>query len=237
VGGFLRFVTFFALLVAGFVLVALPLLMGPLMAGVARDMGFRADQIDVRVAMFDPGLILGRSRQVTLNATNVELGGATILELNLTLGGVAFFDRTFDTVSGELARVQLTLGDNVATAATVTVDGPADAAAITAHFTPDQVAQLLTVAAAHNGLTLDQVTVTDSGVRVTVRGIEADAQLSVQGGALLIDPGVGGALVLFQPAARDPWRLTDVWFSANGMNLAGTVDVAQIVVDLSGGSG
>lgn len=236
-GGFLRFVAFFALLVAGFVLVALPLLMGPLLAGVVRDMGLRADRIEVSVALFDPGLFVGRSRQVMLNATNVDMGQGRIGSLQLTLGDVAFFDRTFDTASGDLQDVQLTLGENTVSAASATIDGPADAATVTARFTAAQVAQLLTVAAAHNGLTLDKVTVTDSGVQVRVHGVEAGAQLSVRGGALLLDPGIGGALVLIQPAARDPWRLTDVWFSANGMNLAGTVDVAQIVADLSGGGG
>ncbi|MDL2335928.1 MAG: hypothetical protein QFC55_07855 [Chloroflexota bacterium] len=236
-GGFLRFVAFFALLVAGFVLVALPLLMGPLLAGVVRDMGLRADRIEVSVALFDPGLFVGRSRQVTLNATNVDMGQGRIGSLQLTLGDVAFFDRTFDTASGDLQDVQLTLGENTVSAASATIDGPADAATVTARFTAAQVARLLTVAAAHNGLTLDKVTVTDSGVQVRVHGVEAGAQLSVRGGALLLDPGIGGALVLIQPAARDPWRLTDVWFSANGMNLAGTVDVAQIVADLSGGGG
>ncbi|MEO8625969.1 MAG: hypothetical protein ABI452_04645 [Candidatus Limnocylindrales bacterium] len=234
-GGFLRFVTFFVLLVAGFVLVALPLLMGPLLAGVVRDVGLRADKIEVSVALFDPGLFVGRSRQVALSATSVDMGQARIGSLELTLGGVAFFDRTFDTVSGELRDVQLTLGKNSVSATSATVDGPAGAATLTAQFSASQAAQLLTVAAAHNGLTLDKVTVSDSGVRVTVHGIEADAQLSVRGGALLLDPGVGGAVVLIQPAAREPWRLTDVWFSANGMNLAGTVDVARIVTGLSGG--
>ncbi len=236
-GGFLRFVTFFGLLVAGFVLVALPLLMGPLIAGMVRDMGLRADTIDVSVAMFDPGLVTGRSRQVTLNAANVDMSPGRIGSLTISLGGVAFFDRTFETVSGDLQDVQLTLRDSTVSAASATIDGPADAATVTARFTAAQVAQLLSVAAAHNGLTLDKVDVTDSGVRVTVHGIEAAAKLSVRGGALLLDPGAGGTLVLIQPAARDPWRLTDVWFSANGMNLAGTVDIARIVADLSGGGG
>lgn len=236
-GGFFRFVTYLVLLVAGFVLVALPLLMGPLLAGVVRDMGLRANNIEVSVAMFDPGLFVGRSREVTLKATSVDMGQGRIGSLKLALGGVAFFDRTFDTVSGDLGDVQLTLGDNTVSAASATVDGPADAATVTARFTAAQVGQLLQVAAAHTGLTLDKVTVTDSGVRVTVHGVDASAQLSVRGGALLLDPGIGGAIVLIQPAARDPWRLTDVWFSANGMNLAGKVDIAQIVADLSGGGG
>ena len=241
-GGFLRFLASFALLVAGFVLVALPLLMGPLLVGVVRDMGVRADTVNVSVAMFDPTLFLGRSRQVTLSGTNVDLAPARIGSFRLALGGVSFFDRTFDTVSGELDNVQLNLGTDVVSADTATVDGPANAATVTATFAPAQVAQLLTVTAAHNGLKLDSVAVTDAGVSVTVHGVEASAELSVVGGALLLrpngalaHPGVFGTVVLLQPGRNDPWSLTDAWFSASGLNLSGTVDVATIVHDLPTG--
>jgi hypothetical protein len=233
VGGLLRFLAWFTLLVGGFVLVVLPLLVGPLLAGVVRDMGVRADTIEVSVALFDPGLILGRSRAVTVSATNVDLAPATIGSFRVTLGNVSFFDRTYETVSGELDDVSLTLGGNTVGASTASIDGPADAATVTARFTASQVEQLITIAAAHNGLTLDSVTVTNAGVTVTLHGIDADARLLVRGGALLLDPGLGGAVVLLQPAPSDPWRLTDAWFSDRGLNLAGTVDVAGIVRHLA----
>lgn len=231
--GFIRFVVWFVLLVAAFVLIGLPLLMGPLMAGVVRDMGVRAETVDVTVALFDPGLILGQSRQVTIDATNVDMAPATIGSFHLTLGGVAYLDRAFERVSGELDDVRMVVGDDTVSAATMTITGTAEVATATAHFAADQVAQLVTIAAARNGLRLDGVAVTDSGVRVTVQGIEADARLLVRGGALLLDPGFGGPQVLLQPEPSDPWRLTDVWFSDGGMNLAGTVDVAAIARDLA----
>jgi hypothetical protein len=234
VGGFLRFVAWFVLLVAGFVLVGLPLLVGPLLTNTVRDMGVRADSVDVSVALFDPQLILGRSRQVTIDATNVDMAPATIGSFHLGLGNVDYFQRSFESVSGELRDVRLVMGNDTVSATSATVAGTADAATVTARFAADQVAQLLTIAAAHNGLTLQDVTVTASGVRVKVHGIEADARLLVRGGALLIDPGVGGPQVLLQPKTSDPWRLTDVWFSEGGMNLAGTVDVAEIARDLAG---
>lgn len=236
-GGFLRFLAWFALLVAGFVLVALPLLMGPLLAGVARDIGLRADTVNISVALLDPSLILGQSRQVTLTATNVDLGQAHSRSLDFTLEGVNFFDRTFQTVSGQMGDVQLKLGNNTVGATSATVDGPAGAATVTAKFAASQVAHLLTVMAAHNGLTLDDVTVTGSGIQVTVHGVTADAQLSVKGGALLLDTALGGNVVLLQPTRNEPWKLTDVWFTADGMNLSGTVDVNEIMGEMSGADG
>jgi hypothetical protein len=237
VGGFLRFLAWFALLVAGFVLVLLPLVAGPLLSGVVRDMGVRADTIEVSVALFGPGLVAGRSRQVTVNATNVDLAPATIGSFRVALGNVSFFDRTFETISGELDDVRLALGNDIVGASTASIDGPADAATVTARFAASQVEQLITIAAAHNGLTIDQVRVTDAGLKVTLRGIETDARLAVRGGALLLDPGLGDARVLLQPAPSDLWRLTDAWFSDRGLNLAGTVDVAQILRDLAGATG
>jgi hypothetical protein len=233
VGGFLRFVAWFVLLVAGFVLVGLPLLVGPLLTGTVRDMGVRADTLNVSVALFDPGLVLGRSRQVTIDATNVDMAPATIGSFHLGLGNVDYFERGFESISGDLTDVRLVIGNDSVSAASATVAGTADAATVTAGFAADQVAQLLTITAARNGLTLQDVTVTPSGVRVTLHGVEADARLLVRGGALLLDPGVGGPQVLLQPEPSDPWRLTDVWFSEGGMNLSGTVDVADIARNLA----
>jgi hypothetical protein len=184
--------------------------------------------------LFDPGLVMGRSRQVTIGATNVDMAPATIGSFRVALGNVSFFDRRFETISGELNDVRLTLANDTVGASTASIDGSADAATVTARFAAPQVERLITIAAAHNGLTLDQVRVTDAGVKVTLRGVEADARLSVRGGAMLLDPGPGGAVVLLQPAPSDPWRLTDAWFSDRGLNLAGTVDVTQIVRDLAG---
>jgi hypothetical protein len=237
VGGFLRFLAWFALLGAALVLVVLPLVVGPLLGGVVRDMGVRADTIEVSVAMFDPGLVVGRSRQVTVSATNVDLAPATIGSFRAALGNVSFFDRTFETISGELQDVRLTLDHDTVGASTASIDGPAHAATITARFAAPEVEQLITIAAARNGVTLDAVRVTDAGVRVTLRGVEADARLRVAGGALVLDAGLGHGIVLIQPPMRAPWRLTDAWFSDLGLNLAGTVDVAQIVRDLAGATG
>lgn len=235
-GGFLRFLAWFALLVAGFVLVALPLLLGPLLASQLRDAGVRADSVNVGVALFDPGLVLARSRQLTLSATNVDMAPARIGSLNVALGNVNFLERTFETVTGELQDIALTMGSDTVTAESAAIDGPSDAATVTVHFAAAQVAQLLTVTAAHNGLKLDDVQVSDSGVTVKVSGVSASARLIVRAGALLLDPGIGGMVVLLQPTKNDSWRLTDAWFTTSGLNLAGTVNVAAIVHGMSAGN-
>ena len=73
-----------------------------MLAGTVRDMGVRAATVDVSVALFDPGLILGRSRQVTIDATNVDMAPAAIGSFHLGLGNVSYIERTFETVTGDL---------------------------------------------------------------------------------------------------------------------------------------
>jgi hypothetical protein len=160
---------------------------------------------------------------------------AKIGSLNVALGEVSFLDRKFEALHGELDEILLTMGTDTVTADSATVDGPADAATVTVNFAAANVAQLLKVAAAHNGVKLDGVAVSDAGVIVTVHGIQATAQLSVRAGSLLLKTGLVD-VVLLQPAKNDPWSLTDVWFSTSGLNLAGTVNIAAIVRGMSTGN-
>ena len=48
----------------------------------------------------------------------------------------------------------------------------------------------------------------------------------------MLDPGVGSAIVLLQPAPSDPWQLQEAWVSADGLNVRATVDVASITDNL-----
>ena len=232
-GGFIRFVAWFVLLVAGFVLVVLPLLLPPLLTQMVRDLGVKADTLEVNVALFDPSLLLGRSRQVTITAGNLDASPAHVDHFQLALGNASFFDRSFETVSGELRGVSVALGRDTVSASSISLSGPAEAAVAIAHLLPSEVERLITVSAARNGVPIDAVRVTSGGARVTVHGIEADARLLVHGGALLLDPGVGGPIVLLQPAPSDPWSLSDAWFSDAGLNISGAVDVRRMVGSLS----
>lgn len=230
-GGLLRFVAWFALLVAGFVLIALPLLLGPFLSGMVRDMGVRAATLDVSVALFDPGLLFGRSRQVTLVATDVEASPAWIGQFRLSLGNASYFDRSFETISGEVNDISVTIGNDVVSAESIRVDGPAEAAGVTARLSGVEVEKLIRVSASRAGVSVDDVRLTDAGVFVTVRGLEATARLDVRGGALLLE-GAGQQIVLIHPARSDPWSLEEAWISDQGLNLRGTVNVRRIVRDL-----
>ena len=236
-GGFLRIVALFVVLVGAFVLVGLPLILGPILTQVVRNTGIQSQSLDVSVALFDPGLLTGHSRRVTLSATDVVQSPARIGSLNVSVSDASFFDRTFVTVSGEIDDVTLTTtqGDS-AHLDKVTLDGPADAASATAHLSAPDTEALIRLAGQRAGVTIDSVTVSDSGVSVKISGVAATARLAVTAGALVLDPGVGSGIVLLQPAPSDPWQLQEAWVAADGLNVRATVDVTRLASSITGPS-
>lgn len=232
--GFVRFLVFFVGLPAVFVLVILPLLLSPLLTQMARDIGLRADSLQVTVEPLDPLLIVGRARRVSLQATGVDNPPGRIGSVRLTLGNASYFDRSFETVSGELTDVEVTVGGETLSASLVTIDGPAAAAGATARLSAPQTEHLVRVAAGRAGLTVDSVRVTERGVTVALRGRQTSAGVSVRGGALLLEPEVGGSIVLLQPAPSDPLQFEEAWISSDGLNIRGRIDVARLVSQLGG---
>jgi hypothetical protein len=201
---------------------------------MVRDAGLRSSTLDVTVAALDPTLLLGRSRQVRLVATDVDASPARIGRMDIAVGDASYLDRSFETVDGELADVEVDVRGDTAHIASIRVDGPADAATALATLTPTQTEQLVRMAAQRVGVSIDSVLVTDSGVIVQIAGIDAQARLAVQGGALLLDPGVGVAVVLLQPAPSDPWTIEEAWITADGLNVRGTVDMRRLAASLDG---
>ncbi len=232
-GRFLRFLLLFVVLVGLLLLVVLPLALGPLLAQQLRDHGLEADSLDVSVAMFDPGLVVGNARGITIDATGVNAGSARIGSVRLTLGDVNLFDRTFQSVSGELDDIAVSASGETLGVHAVQLDGPGGRADATGRLSNAQARQLVMTVAGRQGLDLDDVTFSDSGVSVSAHGFTSAAHVAVRGGALIFDPGIAGAIVLLQPEPSDVWRLDEAWISAQGLNVHGTVDVARLVRDLN----
>lgn len=226
--GFLRFAAFFALLAAIFVLVVLPFLLSPLLTQMVRDAGFQSETLEVTVAPLDPGLILGRSRRITLKATGVDVPPAEIGRAEIALEDVSLFDRTFERVSGQLDDVTLSLRDGPIHVTQVTVEGSADSAAAVARLSPADTEQLVRLAAARAGIEVDAVDMSESKIGVTIGGVEGTARVAVHAGALVLDPGAGVAIVLLQPAPSEPWSVSEAWISPEGLNIRGEVDVTSL---------
>jgi len=235
VGGFLRFLAFFAVLAAVLVLVVVPLAAGPLLTQMVRDQGVRSSNLAVTVALFDPTILFGRSRSMHVSADDVDMSDATIGSLELTLNDISFFDQTWEQVDGEIRDIRVTTGGQTFVVDTLTVSGPADAANATVRLSADETESLIRFAAEREGLRIDDVAFSDTGVRVDLAGVQADARLDVRGGALVLVPPSGeGGVALIQPAPSDPWQLSEAWVSDEGLNLRGTVDTTRLVQNVIG---
>ncbi len=232
-GGFLRFLAFFAVLAAILLLVVAPLVAGPLLTQMVRDQGVRSSNLAVTVALFDPTILLGRSRSMHVSADQADMPPASIGSLELTLGDVSFFDQTWATVDGQMRDIRLTTGGRTFAVDTLTVAGPANAANATVRLSADETESLIRFAAEREGLRVDDVRFSGTGVRVDLAGVQADAQVDVRGGALvLVPPGGDGGVALIQPAPSDPWQLSEAWVSDEGLNLRGVVDTTRLVNSL-----
>jgi hypothetical protein len=196
-------------------------------------MGLRSDNLSVTLALFDPLIVLGRSRSLHLTADDVDLSPATAGSFELTLGDVSFIDRTWGTVDGEMDDLSVTTGGQTFSLDSLRVTGPAEAANATARLTAEEAEALIRYSAQRQGLQLDDVAFTDQGVRVRTHGVSTDAQLQVRGGALVLALGSGLPTVpLIQPAPSDPWQLDEAWISDDGLNVRGTVDTTKLATQV-----
>jgi hypothetical protein len=235
VGRFLRFVGFFALLVAFLGLVVVPLIASPILTGMVRDMGLRSDTLRVSVELFDPLLFVGRARAVHVTADSVDVSPAGIGSMDLTLGGVSFLNRDWQTVNGELRDVSLETGGERFVVGSVRVSGEADAADATARLTGPELEGIVRFAAARQGVTVDEVSLDNAGVRVVIGGIEGAARVEVRGGALVLIAGPQNVAVpLLQPQPSDAWRLEETWISDDAVNVRGVVDTTRLASVVTG---
>lgn len=225
---FLRFVMFFLALASLLVFVVLPAAISPLLTQYVRDMGVSADDLSVSIDTFDPALLSGRAGRLHVQGTNVEIGRARVGELDVTLGDVSFFDRSFQSLSGQLDDVAVRAGGASASALQVNVLGPSGEASATGHFDSQQSEDMIMAAARRMGVPLDHANVVDGGLRLSAGGFEVSAGIAVEGGALVLRPQFGDPILLLQPATSDPWRLEEAFVTSAGITVRGTVDAAFI---------
>jgi hypothetical protein len=234
VGGVIRFLAFAVLLVALLVFVVAPAVASPVLSQMVRDMGLAADDVEVTIETWDPSLLAGRSQKVRVQATNAIIHPATIRSLDLVFGQVSFFERSFQTVRGDMSGVVLTAGGLTISVSSVSLGGPANEAQAAARMSAAETEALVHSAAQRAGIVLDDVRFGGDGLRVTLGGLETGARVDVAGGALVLTPEVGPPVVLLQPAPPDPWRLTEAYVTADGITVNGVVDAQRLTEHLPG---
>lgn len=232
--GFLRFAAFAVVLVALLVFIVVPAIASPLLTQTVRDMGLQADDLAVTVEPFHLSLLTGRSERLHVRGSNVRIPPGQVERLDLTFGRVSFLARTFGTVKGELGGVALHAGGLDITISSIEVDGLADSADATARLNAAESEDLIALAARRGGLVLDQVRLADGALTVRLAGLDTRAGISVQGGALVLEPRGAAPVLLLQPLPTDPWRLTEAWVTTDGLTIRGVVDASRLAGRLPG---
>ena len=235
--GFLRFLLFTALLVALVIFIVVPLAAGPLLSSMARDAGLEGDDVRVSLDLFGPSLFDGRAHGLRVQATEVRVPRAVIGELDVTLQGVSFADRSFESVNGTLTGLEVSgPGGEPLVVESVTLSGPSDDTLARGRLAAGEAETLIERAIEDAGLPVDAVRLGSGVVTVTRDGISGDGTLRVAGGALLLESEFTEPLVLLAPAPSESWRLAQVDIDPAAMTVDLTLDAAEFWEDVPGAS-
>jgi hypothetical protein len=223
----------FVAILAGLAYVLAPLVARPLVADVVRaasPFGSEPLQVDVSADAF--GLLQGRIDSVHVTGPDLTSERATIGHLNVSAAHVGMVDHTFTSMSGSLDSVVVTRADGSSVQlAHVDLSGPSDRLEATARI--DRAAALAIVgqALAGAGLPIEGAELIDGGVRLSVLGQRTDVAIGVDDGAVTIagSIGGGGSIVVFGREPGDPWRITGVSASPDGLDVHAVIDLGSVL--------
>lgn len=194
--------------------------------------GLRSEDLDVSVQADPPlELALGHADRVVVSGRNVAWHEYHADALHLALDDVDLFGRSAARTTGELTGVELPGAEPPGSRATVEIVGRGPSASVT--ITIDRSTAEAMAAAAfeqRTGLRPSSSTLSEPNV-IRFKAGQIDGS-----GAITIGPdgslGVAtpqGRLIVLEPGASDPIRLTAVEVENNDLVLTGTVDVASLI--------
>jgi hypothetical protein len=210
-----------------------PNLLQPLIVeGVRAASPFGSEALDVDVSLDTVNLLRGTIDRVHVTGANLATDQATIGSLDLTASDVSIGDHAFASIEGSLGSVVLRRPGGTSIAIDrVDLSGPSDAVDATASIGRTAAVGLVSGALTAAGLPPENVELVDGGVRLQVLGQRTDIAIGVLDGSLTIAGSLaGGQIVLFGPAAGDPWRITSVTTSPNGLQVQTVADLAQVLL-------
>ena len=232
--GFLGFVLVLlaALVVAALVIV--PIVARPIVEDAVRAaLPFEDQPLDIEVDLNPVSLLAGTIDRIHVTGTALEAEGAIIGDLDMTVTDVSTSARTFRTVSGRLANVELPFVQaSTLVITSIELDGPFGDVDAVALLDVRASLALIGNAFADAGIAVEQLELIDGGAAFAVLGQRVQVQVAVDQGALVLaDVGGGGPLTIVEPGPDDPWRLTGVRAGPSGFE----IDVALEAEDVLGG--
>ena len=213
--------------------VAAPLVVRPLVADAVRAVSpFGAEPLEVDVDVDTLRLLRGTIDSVHVSGTNLTSERLVIGRLDATATSVALGDRSFSSMSGSLDGVVLRGSDGAEVQAQrVQLSGPSDAVEAVASLSPDAAIAIVRKALDEAGLSSENLALVDGGVRMSVLGQTADVALGAADGAVTIagSNAGGGTIVVFGPEPGDPWRITGISVSPDGIEVNAVVDLGSLL--------
>ena len=210
-----------------------PMVVRPLVADAVRAASpFGAEPLEVDVDVDVLGLISGHVRAIHVTGANLTADRLDIGHLDVTVTDVGILDRTFGSVSGTLDSVVVGRSDATdVTARQVELAGPSSAVDATAHVGREAALAMVARALEGAGLPTSELQLIDGGVRVSVLGQRTDVAIGAANGALTIAGSVagGGSIVVFGPEPGEPWRITGVSVSPEGLEVHAAVDLSALL--------
>lgn len=230
-----RFVIFTAALIAFVVIVVVPAIAGPMLSGAVRDAGFAGDDVEVSVDLVGPAILSGKVPSVHFQADDVVLSEGRVGRVDVTLQGVSLSDRSFESVSGTLERIQVKgPSGRQLMVETLELDGPAAETRGRGRVGVADARTLVMQVARDAGIQVDDVTLEDGHIVLTQAGTTFDARLRVAGEALILERSGADAAVLVAPAPSEAWRLRDVRITPDGLEVDLTMDTRTLADQLDG---
>ena len=195
--------------------------------------GFSGTGTTVEVnANLPPRILTGYADSIRLTSTQVGVGDLHAATIDLTLGGVALFDRTIRTVRGTLGGVRVPDPEGQpVTFETVSIDGDAKLAASTLTISNAEANRLALAQLNAHGITGTVAFVAPDKVSVTAGGKPQACHLRVIAGALVLVPD-GNALptlTLIAPGDGNPFHLSSATIGLKSITLVGTIDVQTLL--------
>ncbi len=228
-----KFLLFTAALIGFLLIVVVPGIAGPMLRGAVRDAGLAGDDVEVSVGLMGAGILSGKVPSVHFRADDVVLSDARVGRVDVTLHGVSLDDRSFESVTGTLERIQVNgpSGRPLMVEA-VELEGPAAETRARGRMAADEARTLVLQVAREAGVRVDDVTLADGHIVLTQDGTTSEARLRVAGEALILERSGADATVLVAPAPSEAWRLRDVRISPDGLEVDLTMDTRTLAEHL-----
>jgi hypothetical protein len=212
-----------------------PAIAAAIVTGSLRATGFTAESQTLTVAADPPvRLLTGRADRLTLDATGVTWHALRASRLGFTLDDVDLLDRTAVTVDGRFDGVAVDAGQGAAATtatATITFDGPADAAFTTIEVDRPSVRALVTEAVSRSFSTqlTDVELITPDRLRLVAPGASLEGTLTVSASnQLSLSTRLGSVpLVTIEPSL--PLDLRSVSADPTTLRITGVLDVGRLL--------